>query len=469
MPTYVTSFAGPISRDRDPADGGVADPKTVQRVGVKVVLSGAATGDGAQLGLFPGEPDSISSDGAAQGLTVGGADNLLTVDQYSIYHSTNTFTATGMTSTASAEQLRDAGTRYLLFVRDAYLDLNPSTASDRAQIAKLKQIADQWTVGQSNPYDEASAIESHLRDTTVFTYTLKPPKTKAGDWPIVDFLTTTRVGYCQYFASAMGALLRAEGIPARLVSGYGPGTIDDSRTRPGNALYTVISSDAHVWVEAYFPKYGWVAFEPTPDGTYSPISRGASASPSNPAATPVPSNNAQPTPRPTSTPRPDQNGGATGPTVPTIPPALLAVVGTLLLLVALFFALRSWIAHPRSLPAMWRRVGALGAVLGVRRRPSETYAGYVRRLSRALPPDTTTLAHRDGSAEVGPRPVRARTVAALELLADASGKAEFSASGLNEREVVQWRRAWDRVWRAVPLLLWRSVLARGARRQQDFG
>jgi len=468
VPTTVTSFAGRISRDREPADGGVADPKTVQQVDVKMVLSGPATGDGAQLGIFPGEPDSISSDGAAQGLTVGGVDNLLTVDQYSIYHSSNTFSAAGMESTASAQQLRDASTTYPAFVRDAYLDLNPSTAADRAQIAQLKTLAGEWTVGQTNPYDEAAAIESHLRDTTVFTYTLKPPKTRAGLWPIIDFLTRTRAGYCQYFASAMGALLRAEGIPARLVSGYGPGTIDDSRTRPGNALYTVTSSDAHVWVEAYFPKYGWVAFEPTPDGTYSPIPRGASATPSNPAATPSPSNAAQPTPHPTSTPRPENGGAPAGPTVPTIPPALLAVVGALLLLVALFFALRSWIAHPRSLPAMWRRVGALGAVLGVRRRPAETYHGYVQRLCRALPPDTTTLVHRDGTAEVGPRPVRARTVAALELLADTSGKAEFSAAGLNEREVVQWRRAWDRVRRAVPLLLWRSVLARGAQHEHDF-
>ena len=112
---------------------------------------------------------------------------------------------------------------------------------------------------------------------------------------------------------------------------------------------------------------------------------------------------------------------------------------------------------------MWRRLGVFGAVLGVRRRPSETYQAYVRRLSRALPADTTTLIHRDGAAEIGPRPVRARVSSALEQLAATAGKAEFSASGLSDREAVQWRRAWDRVRRAIPLLLWRSLLVRTSR------
>jgi hypothetical protein len=141
---------------------------------------------------------------------------------------------------------------------------------------------------------------------------------------------------------------------------------------------------------------------------------------------------------------------------------LLGGVLAVLFVIAVLAALRSWVAHPRTLAGMWRRVGALGAVVGVRRRPSETYAGYVARLARALPPDTTTLVHPDGSAELGPRPVRARTVAALDQLAAASGKDAFSAHGLTEREMVQWRRAWDRVRRAIPLLLWRSLLARRA-------
>jgi transglutaminase-like putative cysteine protease len=463
VPIPVPSAGGSIPRDRDPADGGVGTSR--QAVHAKIVLSGPATGEGVPLGIFPGEPDAISSDGTAMGLTEGGLNSLLSVDQYQMFRNASSFTTTATMSTVSAQELRGAGTAYPGFVRDGYVDLNPSTSSDRAQIRQLQALAQQWTVGQSNPYDEATAIEAHLRDTTTFTYTLKPPKTRAGVWPIIDFLTRTHAGYCQYFASAMGALLRADGIPARLVSGYGPGSIDDSNTHAGSALYTVTSSDAHVWVEAYFPHYGWIPFEPTPDGVYSPIPRGATAPQANPSATPTPTGHATPTPVPSSTPKPSGGAGGNEPTIPTIPPGLLGGVLAALFLIGVLFALRNWIAHPRTLPATWRRVGALGAVVGVRRRPSETYAGYVQRLSHALPPDTTTVVHRDGTAEPGPRPVRARATAALEQLAAASGKEEFSAHGLTEREVVQWRRAWDRVRHTIPLLVWRSLLARGARRR----
>jgi transglutaminase-like putative cysteine protease len=467
-PTFVTNPGGQIPRDRNPDDGGVAVSSSLQQVSSRVVLSGPATGDGGQLGIFPGEPDAVNVEGDAMGLAGGGLETLLTVDQYRVRVPTGSFVASGTVSTATAEQLRNAGTDFPAFVRQSYLDLNPSTSSDRAQVAVLQQIDKQWTVGQSNEYDQAAAIERHLRDISAFTYTLKPPKTRSGVWPIIDFLQRTHQGYCQYFASAMGALLRADGIPTRLVSGYGPGSVDDSRSRPGATLHTVSTSDAHVWVEAYFPRYGWIPFEPTPDGTYQPISRGTDNSTLNPSPTPVPSGAATPTPRPTSTPRSDVGGATGGSTGATLPPGLLGGVLSAMFLVAVAMLLRNWIAHPRTLPAMWRRLGFFGAAIGVRRRPSETYAAYVHRLSRALPPDTTTLLHRDGSGEIGPRPVRTRVVSALEHLASSAGKAEFSREGLDERERVQWRRSWDRVRRAAPLLLWRTFLARSARRGETF-
>jgi len=467
-PTFVPVGGGQIPRDRNPDDGGVAVATSLQPVTARVVLSGAATGDGGQLGIFPGEPDAVTAEGDAMGLTRGGLDSLLTVDQYRIHTPVNTFVATGTVSTATADQLRNAPTDFPDFVRQSYLDLNPSTSSDRAQVAILQRIAKEWTVGQSNEYDEAAAIERHLRDISAFGYTLKPPPTRSGVWPIIDFLQRTHRGYCQYFASAMGALLRADGIPTRLVSGYGPGAVDDSRSRVGATLHTVSTSDAHVWVEAYFPRYGWIPFEPTPDGTYEPISRGTDNSTLTPTPTAPPSSAASPQPKATSTPRSDQAGGGAGGTSATLPPGLLGGVLAALFVFGLAVLLRNWIAHPRTLPAMWRRLGVFGAAIGVRRRPSETYTAYVHRLSRALPPDTTTLWHRDGSGEIGPRPVRARVVGALDQLATSAGKAEFSRSGLDERERVQWRRAWDRVRRSLPLLLWRTLLARSARRGQTF-
>jgi hypothetical protein len=465
----VRADPGQIPRDRDLGDGGVGRADSVQQVTVRIVLNGNATGDGAPLGIFPGEPDAVSVGGLAAGLvnfdattSLAGQQQLLTVDRYVLLGGAGGYTSTATVSAASAARLREAGTGYPGFVRGNYLGLNPVSRSDFDQVQTLSRIAAQWTAGTTNPYDAASAIETHLRDTAVFTYTLKPPAPRPGVWPVVDFLTRTRQGYCQYFADAMGALLRADGIPARLVSGYGPGTVDDSSSRAGAALHRVTTSDAHVWVEAYFPGYGWVPFEPTPDGLYTPIPRGADPI-AGTSPTPQAAPSSTPTPKPTSTPAADAGGAAGTSTTPTIPPGLAGGVLAAVLLAVVVVLLRRWLARPRSLPAVWRRVAALGSLLGVRRRPSETYIAYARRLCDALPADTVTLAHRDGSAEVGPRPLRARVAAALEQLAVLTGKAEFSGAGLDVRETVQWRRAWERVRRALPLIVWRAMLARGGR------
>ena len=70
----------------------------------------------------------------------------------------------------------------------------------------------------------------------------------------------THTGYCQQFSGAMALMLRMEGIPARVVSGFAPGTpVTDS---PGE--YRVRDFDAHSWVEVYFRDIGWVTFDPTP-------------------------------------------------------------------------------------------------------------------------------------------------------------------------------------------------------------
>src|SRR4029077_7415230 len=120
--------------------------------------------------------------------------------------------------------------------------------------------------GATNPYDEATAIQNYLRTGGGFRYTLKPEMAPPGVDPLWYFLNTSHAGYCEYFATAMGDMLRSLGIPTRLVNGYGPGTYNTNKGR-----YEVRGEDAHTWVEVYFPKYGWIPFEPTPtEGGYSP-------------------------------------------------------------------------------------------------------------------------------------------------------------------------------------------------------
>ncbi len=92
----------------------------------------------------------------------------------------------------------------------------------------------------------ARLLEAYLSDATRFKYTLTLPKREANVDPIVDFLTTQREGHCEYFASALALMLRAVGIPARIVVGFKGGEIDAI-----TSAYDVKTADAHSWVEAY--------------------------------------------------------------------------------------------------------------------------------------------------------------------------------------------------------------------------
>jgi hypothetical protein len=362
------------------------------------------------------------------------------------------------------EQLRTAGSDDPAWTKQftALLTSGPEDTSQKLAIAAL---ARQWTQGTTNRYDAATAIETRLRSTSDFTYTLSPPAPPEGTWPITWFLTNSHQGYCQYFASSMATMLRALNIPARVVGGYGGGTEDDSSAGARTVIHRVSTTDAHNWVEAYFPHYGWIPFEPTPPSTVggnfetfargNPVNGGAGSGPLN--------NPSLPLPVPRTQPRPDQPDGTTITSSGGAPRGLVAVVVLLVLAAALSALGWRWLSGARSGVALRQRIGLLGVLFGVRRRPSDTDAGFARRLSVALPPDTTTLFHRDGSAPPGPRPVRATATEALALIAEISGKERYSLEGLLPDEEVRRRRAWQRVCRVSPLLAWRRLLAVTAR------
>jgi transglutaminase-like putative cysteine protease len=105
---------------------------------------------------------------------------------------------------------------------------------------------------------EALAIQSYLTDPLVFSYDASVPGGDGSD-ALTNFLFTTHRGFCQQFASAMAVLLRSLGIPARVAVGFTSGTYDEA-----TSSYDVTTENAHSWVEAEFPGFGWVPFEPTP-------------------------------------------------------------------------------------------------------------------------------------------------------------------------------------------------------------
>jgi transglutaminase-like putative cysteine protease len=107
-----------------------------------------------------------------------------------------------------------------------------------------------------NRYDAARVVEGYFRRE--FRYSLD--MTAGGDDPLADFIFRVREGHCEYFAAAMATMLRSVGIATRVVNGFQMGEYNDAAD-----VYTVRQSDAHSWVEVYFPATGtWVAFDPTP-------------------------------------------------------------------------------------------------------------------------------------------------------------------------------------------------------------
>jgi hypothetical protein len=303
-------------------------------------------------------------------------------------------------STATVTQLEQSGTTYPEWL--AQYRSTPATTYRTPEVnRKIQTLALEVVnaAGAKNPYDAATAIENFLRDPRNFTYTLTPPKTPAAMDAMDHFLFVSRRGYCEYFATAMGDMLRSLGIPTRLVNGYGPGQFD-----PNVKNYVVRGEDAHTWVEIFFPApapdqqpYGWIPFEPTPDdlGLYTPIQRGQTGQ--NPclrddgcdapiAGIAGPGAGATPT---TNRGERTDTGGApagSGLRVGSLDAAALTkIFGVMVAIFLLFLVAASRYLRPRTVMAVWRRALALASLAGAERRPGETPLETGRRLQRTFP------------------------------------------------------------------------------------
>lgn len=139
-----------------------------------------------------------------------------------------------------------------------YRAREPLTEGDRALFRALPEgrnpraraLAESWLTDRPNGAAIIERAMDYLRSQP-FEYTLTPPA--LGAHPVDEFLFETREGFCEHYASAMTVLLRAAGLPARVVIGYQGGEL--------NALggyYIVRQSDAHAWTEAWLEDEGWV-------------------------------------------------------------------------------------------------------------------------------------------------------------------------------------------------------------------
>ena len=327
------------------------------------------------------------------------------------------YTASSSMSVATAPQLRTATQAYSAWLAP-YLVVSDSVTPRTQQLARTI-IAE---AGAVNPYDQAKAIEFYLRTNILYNESIpRPPSNQDPvDWVLFDY----QEGYCNYYASAMIVMLRSIGIPARMAAGFAQGQYD---TVGGN--YIITEREAHTWVEAYFPDYGWIEFEPTAAQTPiqregddqnlqapPPVDQAQQATPTvtptptmtltlQPTTTP-PTDESQsdvdvPTPTPTITPTPSPTPTATPVIVPTQPPpmsppdaqnpieVILPAIGLLLLgllLIALLVALVTFIYWWWE----WRGMGGLSPI-------SRAYARldrYIKLIGIRLGNDQTTEERR---------------------------------------------------------------------------
>jgi transglutaminase-like putative cysteine protease len=353
-----------------------------------------------------------------------------------------TYSVTEAIPNVDVADLQNAGTDYPAWVQP-YITLyygdrtaqGYSTARDAEIAALARQIV--RAAGATTPYDQAKAIESWFLVKNRFTYTLTPPPAPVGVRPLDNFLFTTRKGFCQDFSTAMNVMLRTLGIPSRQMSGFGVGVLDEKTHQ-----WTVNSLDAHSWVEVFFPGYGWIPFEPTPDGTNAPVNRPATRdalTASAPAATEASSR-----PRPNLAETRNEPGSTSiGTPFPDIGRPLL-IAGAILLVLALIAALLAlrWLMAVRDVPRIWRRLLFLGDRLQVPRHPGDTPEEFGGRLADSVP----------------------LLDAEVRRLASLYTRATFRRVGLTPAELAEARRAWTRVRASYPALVaraWRDALRHG--------
>jgi protein-glutamine gamma-glutamyltransferase len=116
-------------------------------------------------------------------------------------------------------------------------------------------LARQMRAAHPQARDYVRSVLSMLHDQAFF-YTLTPPR--LGENSVDDFLFDSRRGFCGHYASAFAVMMRAAGIPARVVTGYLGGM-----ENPYGHYWTVRQSDAHAWVEVWLEGSGWSRVDPT--------------------------------------------------------------------------------------------------------------------------------------------------------------------------------------------------------------
>jgi transglutaminase-like putative cysteine protease len=313
------------------------------------------------------------------------------------------------------ERLRAAGQDYpaeivALYGKDT---LPPGSLGPKSTELLAEILAN---AGSDNPYDLTKEIRDTLRDSSRFEYDADISDRPCVDLSIAECFVVTKAGFCQYYATTMAVYLRGLGIPARYVEGFLPGAPDEI-----GGGRTIRTSHGHAWVQAYFPGYGWVDFDPT-------------GGPARAELAPIPSGE----PVASGSPRPSGSALAGGPAIPSFrdfddgqggtgtplnrnqtPVGLLIAVTILLAVVVGAIAAVAWRRGPRgvlSADDAYGSVSRLAARLGFGPRPTQTVYEYAGALADELPmvrPELETVARAKVEVAYGARSLADDRLASL--------------------------------------------------------
>ena len=153
------------------------------------------------------------------------------------------------------------GVSYVSYPRASQADYDLNRVMPRTVYARTWALARRLRRGAKTPYQYVLAVNAYLHSKG-FVYDERPPQAPRGVPPLDYFLNVSHKGYCQHYAGAMALLLRMGGVPARVATGFSPGGFSSQHNQ-----WIVRDTDAHAWVEAWFDRYGWVTFDPTPAAT----------------------------------------------------------------------------------------------------------------------------------------------------------------------------------------------------------